>query len=261
MRRACTCLFTGVGGRQRSCSVGACIGAIPAPLEIPANALCPPPPCCSHRHPRPVMPSTDRGGQRGAPVRRVARRAHGRLRVEPPAAAAQLQHRAQARRPDLAARCAGGGGRQGQGWPFGPGATDDGPSLPRARRERWPAGSQAGRCPCQPWAHCTAPSPPCALASVLTCRALAGLEAAVAAENASPRGAANGGNMISLQASERSLLTCLLAKMQVRACACVAGVLEVCIHACVRARLACSNFHSSKCSSTRPNPQAHVSQC
>ncbi|EFJ41338.1 hypothetical protein VOLCADRAFT_107737 [Volvox carteri f. nagariensis] len=41
-----------------------------------------------------------------------------------------------------------------------------------------------------------------------------GMEPAAAAENATPRGRANGGNVISLQASERSLLTCLLARLQ-----------------------------------------------
>ncbi|GLI66368.1 hypothetical protein VaNZ11_010151 [Volvox africanus] len=41
-----------------------------------------------------------------------------------------------------------------------------------------------------------------------------GTEAAASAENATPRGRANGGNMVVLQASERSLLTCLLAKLQ-----------------------------------------------
>jgi hypothetical protein len=43
----------------------------------------------------------------------------------------------------------------------------------------------------------------------------AGLEGAVAAENDTLRGRANGGSMIMLQASERSLLNCLLAKLQV----------------------------------------------
>lgn len=42
-----------------------------------------------------------------------------------------------------------------------------------------------------------------------------GFEAAVAKENAGPRGRANGGNMLSAQPSERALLTCLLARMQV----------------------------------------------
>ncbi|GIL61548.1 hypothetical protein Vafri_16011, partial [Volvox africanus] len=41
-----------------------------------------------------------------------------------------------------------------------------------------------------------------------------GTEAAASAENATPRGRANGGNMVVLQASERSLLTCLLARLQ-----------------------------------------------
>eukprot|EP00955_Chlamydomonas_euryale_P052586 355210-Chlamydomonas_euryale.AAC.1 len=41
-----------------------------------------------------------------------------------------------------------------------------------------------------------------------------GFEAAVAAENATPRGRANGGAMLVAQPSERSLLTCLLARLQ-----------------------------------------------
>ncbi|GIM16515.1 hypothetical protein Vretimale_19154 [Volvox reticuliferus] len=41
-----------------------------------------------------------------------------------------------------------------------------------------------------------------------------GMETAASAENATPRGRANGGNMVVLQASERSLLTCLLARLQ-----------------------------------------------
>ncbi|GFR41814.1 hypothetical protein Agub_g2584, partial [Astrephomene gubernaculifera] len=41
-----------------------------------------------------------------------------------------------------------------------------------------------------------------------------GMESAAASENATPRGRANGGNMVSLVASERSLLTCLLARLQ-----------------------------------------------
>ena len=42
-----------------------------------------------------------------------------------------------------------------------------------------------------------------------------GFEAAVLAENATPRGKTNGGNMLVLQTSERALLTCLLARLQV----------------------------------------------
>ncbi|GLC52568.1 hypothetical protein PLESTB_000644200 [Pleodorina starrii] len=41
-----------------------------------------------------------------------------------------------------------------------------------------------------------------------------GMEAAAASANCSPMGRANGGNMVALQASERSLLTCLLARLQ-----------------------------------------------
>jgi hypothetical protein len=42
----------------------------------------------------------------------------------------------------------------------------------------------------------------------------AGFEQAVAAENATPRGRANGGTMLAAQPTERSLLTCLLARLQ-----------------------------------------------
>ncbi len=41
-----------------------------------------------------------------------------------------------------------------------------------------------------------------------------GMEAAAASENATPRGKANGGNMVVLTASERALLSCLLARLQ-----------------------------------------------
>lgn len=40
------------------------------------------------------------------------------------------------------------------------------------------------------------------------------MEAAAASENATPRGKANGGNMVVLTASERALLSCLLARLQ-----------------------------------------------
>jgi DNA polymerase alpha subunit A len=42
---------------------------------------------------------------------------------------------------------------------------------------------------------------------------LAGFEALVASENASPRGRLNGGAMISTSPNERALLSCLLAKL------------------------------------------------
>ncbi len=56
-------------------------------------------------------------------------------------------------------------------------------------------------------------------------------EAAAATENKGPRGRLNGGNMLLLQPNERSLLTALLARLQVRAsdtCAYRAHVLLIC---------------------------------
>ena len=62
----------------------------------------------------------------------------------------------------------------------------------------------------------------------------AGFEAMVAMENARPRGKANGGNMIVAQPSERSLLSCLLARLQVcvRDFVCANGL---CVCACLSA--------------------------